>query len=289
MDHLNIHTDRSSTPANLEEEIQKATAGVSGCDPQQLPGIEETAAVSTAADNFDISAAAAAAENVEANESDALKHALQSCNRALKIANRQERKSREIQYLALARIWVIGSTALQDPRVLVALAKKKKVPTTKASWKNPHIVLLKLIDPSIDDKTASTYARALNFISAAGVPPDKVADFIASHGVVALAKAEAARQKQRKGGGAEKSPPEDPLEAICREQTPVPLPAEISLDGMPVNEGDFALMIIGRREGRVVAWAADRDEKGVAASVRRVLKRTRAATPPAQEDEVEEG
>lgn len=289
MEDLNIHTDSSTTAINLAVEIQKATTGVSGFDPEHLPGPEETAAVSTAADTFDIAAAAAAAEDIGPEESAALNRELQSCNRALKSAKRQERKSRENQYLALARIWLIGSTALQDPRVPVALAKKKKVPTTRASWKNPHIVLLKLIDPSIDDKTASTYARALNYISAAGVPPDKVANFIAEHGVVALAKAEAARQKQRKGGGAEKPPPEDPLETLCREQTLVPLPVEFTVEGLPVNEGDFALMIIGRQEGRVVALGVDRDEKAVVATVRRILKRTRAATPPAQEDEAEEG
>jgi hypothetical protein len=165
---------------------------------------------------------------------------------------------------------------------------KKKIPTTKASWKNPHLVLLKLINPSLDDKTASQCARALNFVSAAGVPADKVATFIAEHGVVALARAEAERQKVRRGGGAEKPPAEDPLKAFRRELTPVALPAEIDLEEMPVNEGDLGLMIIGRQEGRVVGWAVDGDEKAIVATVRRVLKRCRAVAPSAPEDDTDE-
>lgn len=104
-----------------------------------------------------------------------------------------------------------------------------------------------------------------------------------------MARAEAERQKLRKGGGTEKPPPEDPVEALCREQAPVPLPAELKIEGLPENDGDTALMFIGRQEGRVVAWAVDRDEKAVAASVRRVLKRIRAATPAQHEDETEAG
>jgi|GEM_PF-5136119 len=289
MDNQNIHSENVSSATNPAEEIQKATAGASDFDPRQLPGAEETAAAATAADNFDIAAAAEAAENVDSEESAALKRELQSCNRALKSAKRQERKSRENQYLALAKTWLIGTTALQSPQVLVALAKKRKIPTTKASWKNPHIVLLKLVDPSIDDKTASTYARALNYISAADVPPDKVADFIAAHGIVALAKAETARQKERKGGGVQKPPSEDPVEALCREHAPVPLPPELNIEGLPEKDGETALMLIGRQEGRIVAWGVDGDEKAVVATVRRIVKRTRAATLPAQKDEAKEG
>lgn len=67
------------------------------------------------------------------------------------------------------------------------------------------------------------------------------------------------------------------------------MPAEVDLEGLPVNEGDLGLMIIGRREGQVLAWAVDRDEKAVAASIRRILKRSRIAAPSAQQDDAEEG
>lgn len=288
MEDLNIHTDSSSKAIDVAEEIQKATTSVSGFDPRQLPGFEETAAVSTTADTFDIAAAAEASKDVDAEKTAGLKSELAGCGRDLRSAKKQETKSRENYYRALARAHLAGTTAFNASEVLVALAKKKKIPTTKATWKSPHLILLKLIDPKLDDKTASMCARALNYVAAAGVPSDKVADFLGQHGVVALAREEAKRQKLRKGGGAEKPPAEDPLEALRRERTPVPLPAEFNIEGIPENEGNIGLMIIGRSKGQVVGWAVDEDEKTIVATVRRVLKRTRATTPSRQEDDAEE-
>lgn len=156
--------------------------------------------------------------------------------------------------------------------VAVALAKEREIPTTKASWKNPMLVVLKLIDPEMDDKSASMCARALNYVSAAEVPPDKVADFLAEHGVVALAREEAKRQKLRKGG-AEKAPAEDPVDVLRREATAVPLPATLDLVGLPENDGEVALMIVGRQDGKLVVWAVDADDTGTTSAIRRVLKR----------------
>jgi hypothetical protein len=245
-------------------------------DLQKLPEAEETAKICTDADTFDIATACKAVIKVDAEQTASLKAELSGCGRDLRTAAKQKAKSRETHNLALARSHLIATTALQAPGPLIALAKKRKIPTTKASWKNPYLVVLKIIDPQMDDKTASMCARALSYVSAARVPPENVAAFIAKHGVVALAREEAKRQKLRRGGGTEKPPAEDPLEALRQERTPVPLSAERDIEGLPEKEGDIGLMLIGRQDGLIVGWAVDADEKAIAATIRRILKRRAA-------------
>ena len=92
-----------------------------------------------------------------------------------------------------------------------------------------------------------------------------------THGVTALAAAEAKRKKARKEGKPA-TPPEDPVAVLHRRGTAVPLPASLELEDLPV-EDQLAVMIVGRHVGQLVAWAIDVAEKGTAAAVRHVLKR----------------
>ncbi len=277
MDHNDIIPDEAAAVAALNKEMADSIAEAEESEGIPLPDLASAAATETSADAFDIGAAAKLAEDVDPAETAKLKQELSGCGSALRSAKKQERKSRDNYHLALAHAHLVGTAALQSPAALVALAKKKKIPTTKASWKNPHLVLLKLIDPTVDDKTASMCARALNYVSAAGVPPDQAASFIGRHGVVALAREEAKRQKLRKSGGDKEPLAEDPLTALRREASPVPFPTGFDVEGMPQNDGEASLMIVDRRDGKLFAWAVDADEKSISAAARRVLKQIRAA------------
>src|SRR3546814_5145992 len=116
---------------------------------------EEAAKNFTDADNFDIATACKAVIKVDIKQTAALKAELSGCGRDLRTAAKQRAKSRETYHLALARSHLTATTAIQAPGPLIALARKRKIPTTKASWKNPDLVVLKIIDPQMDDKTAS--------------------------------------------------------------------------------------------------------------------------------------
>lgn len=146
---------------------------------------------------------------------------------------------------------------------------------------------MKLTDPKMDDETASLYGRAINFLAANKVPPDKVEGVVAQHGVVALAKQEAERQKLRRDGG-EKPPPEDPVVALRREASAVPLPAAFEIGGLPKNDGEAAPLVMGRQEGKLIAWAVDADEKSTSAAARRALKQIRAAGTKKRKEDAEE-
>lgn len=273
MDHVTKATAAAASPVTIVDDQQDGGAPSIVLNLQSLPKCEDVAKISTAADDFDIAAATKAAEGVDIRMSADLKVQLSACGRALRTAARQKTKSRMTYHRALGRCYLIGTTALQSPGALVALAKKRKVPTTKASWKNPHLVLLKVIDPKMDDKSASMCARALNYCSAVGVPAEQVADFLAEHGVVALAREEAKRQQLRRGDGSEKPAAEDPVDVLRQNAAAVLLPGPLELEGLPQEDGEVALMIVGRQEGELVAWAVDADEKSVVAAARRVLKR----------------
>lgn len=277
MDHLLPDDIYEAKPAGKDG--QHRVTSPDSFDLQKLLEAEEAAKTCTDADKFDIATACKAVVKVDVKQTAALKAELSGCGRDLRTAAKQKAKSRETYHLALARSHLIATTALQAPGPLIELAKKRKIPTTKASWKNPYLVVLKIIDPQMDDKTASMCARALNYISAANVPPDRVEDFIAQHGVVALAREEAKRQKLRRGGSSEKPPPVDPLDVLRRDATAVPMPGSLELDGLPQEDGKVALVIVSREEGKLVAWAADADNKSAIAAARRVLKRKMAGEP----------
>lgn len=273
MDYLLPDDMIEAKPPAADSDRQHGVASPNSFDLQHLPETEGTANACTVADGFDIVKASKSGEPVDAEQTAALKSEMSGCRRDLRTATKQKGKSRQTYHRALGRSHLIATTALQSPGALVALARKRKIPTTKASWKNPMLVVLKMIEPEMDDKSASMCARALNYCSAAGVPPDEVADFLAQHGVVALAHEEAKRQKLRRGGSSEKPPALDPLEALRQDRKPVALSTDHELEGMPEKDGEMGLMLIGRQEGLVVGWAVDADEKAIAATIRRILMR----------------
>jgi len=276
--------EEAAAVAALNQEMAESiTDGELSAD-SDLQDITSTAEVNTHADAFDITAAAELADDVNADDAEALRKELADCGSKFRGVRNAEAKGREALHRAIAQGYAASVGAFQKPEVLVAIAKRNKIPATKASWKNPSLIIMKVMDSKMDDKTASLYGRAINCLAANKVPPDKAEAVIARHGVVALAKQEAERQKLRRGGGSGKPPPEDPVAALRREASAVPLPAAFEIGGLPKKDGEAALLVIGRQEGKLIAWAVDADEKSTAAAARRVLKQIRTAGTAKQED-----
>lgn len=240
------------------------------------------ASVRTFAETVDIKRATKAATKVAPGQTKALAGAVKASGKSLKDSKTQEQSSHNSLHEGLAKILSAGQMAYEHPEVLIALAAKeavkKKITITAASWRAPFLVLIKLARPDIDDKTASCWGRALNYIAALGLSGEDAEGMLKTHGVTALAAAEAKRKKARKEGKPA-TPPEDPMEVLRRRGTAVPLPASFELEDLPV-EDQVAVMIIGRHEGQLVAWAVDADEKGTAAAIRRVLKRIKEDSVP---------
>lgn len=263
----------ATTPAEEDRRDQEPSTDNTGAD---LTEGGDLATIVTVGEAADFATAITMAIGSDDERVVDLAARLLAGGKAVESALRREQKSRDAIYRGLVQVRAAADSAYETPEVLVATAKAAGLKPTKASWASAYLMPLKLALPQLPAKIASDYAKALNYTTAAGIEDDKLEAFIREHGIVALAREETKRQRAKKG--TPQKPPQDPVELLQGEQTPVELSTTLKPDEMP-KEGQLALLVMSMREGAPVAWGIDTDEKAVAAAARRLLKRIRAMNP----------
>jgi hypothetical protein len=142
------------------------------------------------------------------------------------------------------------------------------ITTTRATWKSPCLVLVKLAMPDLDTKTASQRARALNYCAAAGLTAEQTRDAVRKHGVVDLAKREARRQKARKGDTGVQTH-NDVVAAFVGKRR------AIDIEEVDLGDREVALLIVGRNGDQNVVYDLDDNDRRMMEALRGALKRDR--------------
>ncbi|WP_193367994.1 hypothetical protein [Pelagibius marinus] len=205
----------------------------------------------------------------------------------------QSSAARSITHLhdGLEATYGLCQSVRDRPEILVAIALAEKITFNKRSLETGFLLGVKLamnLKGNEDDrKTASFYARAMNYAAACDMGPAEFGQALKEHGVKALADLEAQRQKLRKAKAAEIPTPEDPIEQFLARHEPVApidgvvLPEEIEKQGL-------ALLMVGTRNGKAEAYAFDTDPKRLLAAVRSANKRCTTEASESEDSETEE-
>src|SRR3546814_454036 len=119
------------------------------------------------------------------------------CRKGLRKAGRTEARSFRDRCASLTGIYKAGREAYAHPEILIGAALAAKIACNKRSLGAGFLLVVKLADPKLDRKTASFYARALNYAAACGWTDDELLAALEAHGVKALADNEAKRQDRK--------------------------------------------------------------------------------------------
>jgi len=237
----------------------------------EIPGPESVADHQSWAELLDADQVTAAAKAISPDLVIPVSQQFAACRKALRKAGRTEACSFRDRCTALTSIYRAGREAYAHPEIMIGAALAAKIACNKRSLGAGFLLAVKLADPKIDRKTASFYARALNYAAACGWTDAELFAALEAHGVKALADNEAKRQRLRKSGTADE-PVEDPLEQFLRERQPaVPL-AQVTFPE-ELEEQGVALLVVRLHKGKVEALDFDNDLKRLLAVVRSAIKR----------------
>lgn len=111
------------------------------------------------------------------------------------------------QYVLLGNCLELVSNPLFEIGKFKSYCQANKLTCNKATLKNPFLCVIRATAPSIDNKLASKFAAALQFISTGKQPDQSVADFVkgTKRGIDGCA-AEARRAKRAQGEGCATQP-----------------------------------------------------------------------------------
>lgn len=213
-----------------------------------------------------IDAARQAARHLGDEDREQVQRVAHTAEVAFTRASQAEERSAEAQARKYGELYEAILLLLQRLALIFALCAERNVRLTQASWKSPCLAPVKALLPQVDQKDQSFMAKVLNYGLAHGVDRDSMESLVREKGVVAIAKLETRRQKDRRGQ-AGRLDEEEAIAQFKRERRGTPVSGVV-----PPEDGLF--LMIGEMIGeRVVVYDVDDNETRKMAVIRSAVKR----------------
>lgn len=183
-------------------------------------------------------------------------------------------RSQESLRKALARSYGWGLQMRDQPDVINALLAEKRIRNTKPVRDNLFLAAVKLASPGETADAQTRWAGALAFAAVHQRKSDDVAEFLRTTGIREAADGWTEIRRAGKPKKAPSGAKPDPLDVLRSTLRPISLPDNCPSPGSDV--GPFLLIAERAEDGRLIGYAALRDERLTTAAAKLVLRFARA-------------
>jgi hypothetical protein len=214
----------------------------------------------------EITDARQAAEHLGEDDREKVRRIARSAEAAFSCASSAEERSTDAKVRLYGDLYEAILELVPNVAWLLALCVEREVRLTQASRNSPCLAPVKALLPEVDQKHQSFMAKVLNHGLALRLDREGMERLVREKGVVAIAKLETLRQKERRGQEGRLSD-EQAVAQFKRERRGA------AVSGVVPPENGMVLMIGEVIGGQVFVYDIDNNEKRLMAVIRSAVKR----------------